>query len=541
MSFFLNSASNSISNSFQKMNKSQKLKLNSSLKALKTERNIIKRKIKNFSKTKNSLYNLKLPKINLTNPVVDLVSSLEIKNNITGTKIFEEITKDKKEREKIDNDPEIQDKILGVEKKMHFESYEEEKEYIKAAQSREFFRKYEIMRREKEEENEIEELKNLTNNLKEEINEIYKKISYLNKQINDFDLDEKVIEYQFLKESNQNFENENFDTKTYITGKSKMSKRMKAMNSFMANTMKLKLEKIKKEKKEKIEREKEDLISKIEIIKKDVIEKENEYKEKKMLLKEKIKNLSYSYHKKLYEGLDIRNEGLVWIIKAIWNLGENIQMTFFPKFLDEKIIDYLFTIAHKSVKSDSLIKLIEENKKNLTNEFQSINRNNHFKKSKPIFRTSITEKLTRKLLPRDMIKNYKSKKKDIRLENISIKEMNQLLNEKNEFNEVIQTKSVNLIDAFSKLKNDLDSEIIQLKNKEMERIFKEFLYNDYGEKYHVTIETIIGCLVGESRKEKEMLKFYRMKKDILDNLKKIQFYSIMSQDEIDKKKKKEES
>ena len=541
MSFFLNSASNSISNSFQKKNKSQKLKLNSSLKALKTERNIIKRKIKNFSKTKNSLYNLKLPKINLTNPVVDLVSSLEIKNNITGTKIFEEITKDKKEREKIDNDPEIQDKILGVEKKMHFESYEEEKEYIKAAQSREFFRKYEIMRREKEEENEIEELKNLTNNLKEEINEIYKKISYLNKQINDFDLDEKVIEYQFLKESNQNFENENFDTKTYITGKSKMSKKMKAMNSFMANTMKLKLEKIKKEKKEKIEREKEDLISKIEIIKKDVIEKENEYKEKKMLLKEKIKNLSYSYHKKLYEGLDIRNEGLVWIIKAIWNLGENIQMTFFPKFLDEKIIDYLFTIAHKSVKSDSLIKLIEENKKNLTNEFQSINRNNHFKKSKPIFRTSITEKLTRKLLPRDMIKNYKSKKKDIRLENISIKEMNQLLNEKNEFNEVIQTKSVNLIDAFSKLKNDLDSEIIQLKNKEMERIFKEFLYNDYGEKYHVTIETIIGCLVGESRKEKEMLKFYRMKKDIFDNLKKIQFYSIMSQDEIDKKKKKEES
>ena len=541
MSFFLNSASNSITNSFRKINKSKKLKLNSSLKALKTERNIIKRKIKNFSKTKNSLYNLKLPKINLTNPVVDLVSSLEIKNNITGTKIFEEITKDKKEREKIDNDPEIQDKILGVEKKMHFESYEEEKEYIKAAQSREFFRKYEIMRREKEEENEIEELKNLTNNLKEEINEIYKKISYLNKQINDFDLDEKVIEYQFLKESNQNFENENFDTKTYITGKSKMSKRMKAMNSFMANTMKLKLEKIKKEKKEIIEREKEDLISKIEIIKKDVIEKENEYKEKKMLLKEKIKNLSYSYHKKLYEGLDIRNEGLVWIIKAIWNLGENIQMTFFPKFLDEKIIDYLFTIAHKSVKSDSLIKLIEENKKNLTNEFQSINRNNHFKKSKPIFRTSITEKLTRKLLPRDMIKNYKSKKKDIRLENISIKEMNQLLNEKNEFNEVIQTKSVNLIDAFSKLKNDLDSEIIQLKNKEMERIFKEFLYNDYGEKYHVTIETIIGCLVGESRKEKEMLKFYRMKKDILDNLKKIQFYSIMSQDEIDKKKKKEES
>ena len=537
MSFFLNSASNSITNSFRKINKSKKLKLNSSFKALRTDRNIIKRKV-NFSKTKHSLYNLKLPKINLTNPQVDLVSSLEINDSKT---IFDEISKDKKEREKIDNDPEIQDKILGVEKKMHFESYDEEKEYIKAAQSREFFRKYEIMRREKEEENEIEELKNLTNDLKEEINEIYKKISYLNKQINDFDLEEKALEFQFEKETNQNLENDNYDTKTYVTGKTKVSKKAKLMYSFMATTMKLKLDKIKKEKKETIEKEKEDLIQKVEIIKKDVIEKENEYKEKKMLLKEKIKTLSYSYHKKLYEGLDIRNEGLVWIIKAIWNLGENIQMTFFPKFLDDKIIDYLFTIAHKSVKSDNLMNLIEENKKNLTNEFQSINRNNHFKKSKPIFRTSITDKLTKRLLPRDMIKSYKSKKKDIRLENISIKEMNQLLNESNEFNQVIQTKSVNLIDAISKVKNDLDYEIIQLKNKEMERIFKEFLYNDYGEKYHVTIETIIGCLVGESRKEKEMLKFYRMKKDIFDNLKKIQFYSIMSQDEIDKKKKKEES
>ena len=543
MSFSKNSISNSISHSFQKLNNSTKLKLNTSLKTLKPEKTIIKQKI-NFSKTKNSLYKLKLPKINLTNPQVDLVSSLEIKNNITGTKIFEEITKDQKEREKIDNDPEIQDKILGIEKKMTFSSYEEEKEYIKAAQSREFFRKYEIMRREKEEENEIEDLKILTNNLKEEINEIYKKITYLNKQIYDFDLEESVIDYQFIKESNQKIENEINDNKTIVTGKNgknKSSKKTQLIYSFMAKTMLLNLEKEKKEKKENIEKEKEDLIYKVEIVKKDILEKENEYKKKKILLKEKIQKLSYSYHKKLYEGLDIRNEGLVWIIKAIWNLGENIQMSFFPKFLDEKSIDYLFNIAHKSVKSDNLNNLIEENKRNLINDFQDLNRNNQFKKSKPIFRTSITDKLTRKLLPKDMIRKYKSKKKDIRLENISIKEMNQLLNEKNVFNNVIETKSVSLIDRFTKLKNDIDYEILLLKNQEMERIFKEFLYNDYGEKFHVNIETIIGCLVGENRKEKEMLKFYRMKNHIIDDLKKIQFYSIMSHDEIDKKKKKEES
>ena len=73
-----------------------------------------------------------------------------------------------------------------------------------------------------------------------------------------------------------------------------------------------------------------------------------EYKLRKKKLEDKIKFASDYYHKKLYEGLDIRNEGLIWIIKAIWNLGKNIKMSFFPNFLDKYSIDYLFKAAHKS-------------------------------------------------------------------------------------------------------------------------------------------------------------------------------------------------
>ena len=44
--------------------------------------------------------------------------------------------------------------------------------------------------------------------------------------------------------------------------------------------------------------------------------------------------LSNYYHNLLYEGLDVRQEGLCWIIKAIWQIGANVQLTYLPTFLD---------------------------------------------------------------------------------------------------------------------------------------------------------------------------------------------------------------
>ncbi len=55
-------------------------------------------------------------------------------------------------------------------------------------------------------------------------------------------------------------------------------------------------------------------------------------------------NLMYYYHKILNEGTDIRTEGLVWVIKAIWNLGCPIIPGYMPIFLEEKTAVYLFTV-----------------------------------------------------------------------------------------------------------------------------------------------------------------------------------------------------
>jgi hypothetical protein len=79
------------------------------------------------------------------------------------------------------------------------------------------------------------------------------------------------------------------------------------------------------------------------------IEELQQIKEKKHKYKfelASIKNdLIVHYHRLLHDGTDTRNEGLTWIIKAIWSLGFNILMSYLPKFLDEEGILYLFNVV----------------------------------------------------------------------------------------------------------------------------------------------------------------------------------------------------
>lgn len=103
-----------------------------------------------------------------------------------------------------------------------------------------------------------------------------------------------------------------------------------------------------------------------------------------------IKNkLMLHYHKVLNEGLDTRQEGLIWIIKAIWNLGHNVIMYYMPNFLDEKAIDFLFSIAHKEFALQKIRSDIEEIKAKLKNRLQIMK--NTLGKGKSLSRTFKTD------------------------------------------------------------------------------------------------------------------------------------------------------
>jgi len=79
----------------------------------------------------------------------------------------------------------------------------------------------------------------------------------------------------------------------------------------------------------------------------------NEESLKKLQLK--IESLKYEiskireeqselYHKLLATGSDLKDEGLIWIIKSIWKLGKNINLSKIPPYLDEKATEFLFLV-----------------------------------------------------------------------------------------------------------------------------------------------------------------------------------------------------
>ena len=78
------------------------------------------------------------------------------------------------------------------------------------------------------------------------------------------------------------------------------------------------------------------------------------------------------YQELLYNGKEVRNEGLIWIIKSIWELGENVPMSFMPTFLDYKGIKFLFNLALKSAEHECKKKSLLKLKDNLRSELNNM-------------------------------------------------------------------------------------------------------------------------------------------------------------------------
>ena len=88
--------------------------------------------------------------------------------------------------------------------------------------------------------------------------------------------------------------------------------------------------------------------------------------------KKELKGLSEDictlYLRILKEGKDLRTDGLRWIIKAIWKLGESIPLAAFPKFLDEDSIHYLLLISEKDLEFEYFQAKIEKVRKEIKSQ-----------------------------------------------------------------------------------------------------------------------------------------------------------------------------
>ena len=81
------------------------------------------------------------------------------------------------------------------------------------------------------------------------------------------------------------------------------------------------------------------------------------------------------YLELLYNGKEIRNVGLIWIIKAIWKMGENVPLSFMPTFLDIDAIKYLFNMTKISIEIDSTKKYIYDIMRKLKEKVNSLPKN----------------------------------------------------------------------------------------------------------------------------------------------------------------------
>jgi hypothetical protein len=262
-----------------------------------------------------------------------------------------------------------------------------------------------------------------------------------------------------------------------------------------------------------------------------------------------VQKLMKHYEALLFKGKDTRSEGLIWIIKAMWGLGQNVPMQFIPTFLDFKSIEFLFKLANKSIELDIKKKLLNEQKKNLNIK---LHRLYHFsndqskdtfsneiyggknKRSSLVFKTNLIKKnsvLKRSVSQTNLVKSYiRSNNDDEEEDERNEKELNtfkqlSMLIEKNKnCLEIEKLPQMNDIENLQGKIKKIEIEIVELKKNEINRIFKEFIENDYQNKYHVSVDVVLAALLGEHTKNIEVNKFAKFKREYFDEIKNIRFY-----------------
>ena len=249
---------------------------------------------------------------------------------------------------------------------------------------------------------------------------------------------------------------------------------------------------------------------------------ENKKKEKKI-----VNKLMTYYKEILYRGKTAKKDGLVWIIKAIWNLGQNVPMSFMPEFLDFDSIDYLFKLANKQLEVENCNKKINELKLKLKKEIgdkydylklytNTNNKSNDFNESNNM-PSMITAKVYLKMRKDSQVLENENKK-DV------YKDLVKEFKEKNLQFELINLPEVGYIREIKKRIKQIEDEILEMKKKEIRRIYRCFIEFDYENKFHTNVETVLTALLGIDAKDTELNKYNIVKKEYIASLKKIRFF-----------------
>lgn len=60
------------------------------------------------------------------------------------------------------------------------------------------------------------------------------------------------------------------------------------------------------------------------------------------------------------EGIDSRKDGLIWIVKALWLLNQDVEVSDMPSFLDSELIKFLLEYGKMDIKRGELHLMLKE-------------------------------------------------------------------------------------------------------------------------------------------------------------------------------------
>ena len=482
---------------------------------------------------------------------INLIKMLSIEDNVKD--IFDTDKEMQRLREKLNKNTVIKMLRLGLYKK---KENEEENNNNNKTEKMEV---QSIAEKEKENEENLEKINNENREKEEKVKKIFKEkltnlekvkdeCQKLNQQINKLNnaIEESQMEISVIvKCSNEfdekfmnNLNNPNQIEKNIsldnegisIANKNETNEKNKNKNKQFEQLNKLMIYKQQRDDKRKNLME---MINEKENIKKElendlIIKREqcNQLKKDVYNIRKKLLNI---YNIKLYEGLDYGKEGLISIIKDIWNLGVNVDTNYMPTYLDDDTIEFLFNKANHSIEISKIRKVINDNEKEYTSYLKEwkinsteistlINKRNNMAfpnsnfeqkngmkssyKEDDLFKTKISDISISYLdsYPRTKEFMIKYKRRHPQLFHKEIPEFDFKYMKYKSLN--IPAKILEKKKHIEKLKCLLNMKIEQNKQNdklEVERLNKEFIKNQYKEKYKVNVETLFGALFGEKK------------------------------------------
>ena len=437
------------------------------------------------------------------NADLDLVNKLNMELEVD--ELFEEESRLQKQKEKIESNPDIISRRLNIfktstdndDKKIEVDSKEKEK-YI-----------------EKEFKDELEaftKIKSECININEKINQLRETIDDHQLELNVFDKYGEELDKKYALEIQEKEKNKILETA--LTEENNKNKELNMTRNekfeYLNSLAQLKKKRDEKQKLLSIQKEKEEEELK-ELEKKYTVLLE-QCKQKKNLVYKARNQLLNIYHLELYEGLNFRTDGLASLIRSIWNIGVNVDINYMPSYLDKLSIDFLFDKARRLIKISEMRQIIEENEKDFENSVNIWKTNtednrkdaNEEKTNESFFKTGVMGKY-------NYMNKYPNSKK-FKSRNIPIS-----IIEKHHKIEKLKILLNNLLE-----KND------NIEKKEIERLSREFICNDYKEKYHVSVEVIMGALCGEEKRNEAITAFAKYLKEYKEGKQLIQFHKLNS-------------